>query len=131
MKTKSQQSEEERLALIMAEFLGYEKVHTDQYWFKDDEEEILFDSNIGEYFFPTEDHPHPPGFLAVWDKLDEKYDTQVRIIFSHEANKNYTGLRSFCYIIPWGMDVNRIKGKGPDRYTAFYTAIEKMTEGEG
>ncbi len=137
MKTKSQQAEQERLAPIMAEYLGFKKCDggcsMPQGSTLEDYINITGDSGDGEtvqanclivYLFPTEDRLYPPGFLAVWDKLNKMAD-YPKVSFSFRMD----GVTTKCKITDFSKLQHKY-GLGPDRYTAFYTAIEKMREGE-
>ncbi len=108
MKTKSQQSEQERLAPIMAEFLGWEYYTNENGEWCCTSMGIVLPREVIDYFNT------PEGFMVVWDKLEER-------------NKDYP-FKSWQLL---SKVLKEIYLRKIDRYTALYTAIEKMREGEG
>ena len=122
--------EMERLAPIMAEFIGWEKVINNlgsPIWnapetiqsklFPDDTFANIH--QIKTHFFdPDSEKPNPRGFQPVLDRLDEKFEN-ISISVSKNHSVVWMGKNRSDIRIPY-------IGDGPNRYIALYRAVEQL-----
>ena len=102
----------QELASKMAEFLGWKESTFDPLFMVQPLGTIgnlVLKRKLEGYFFS------PEGFFAVWDKLDEMFDSPGVNFWGD--NKN--GI--FCELNMHSPDY-----KSNDRYTAFYTSVHEM-----